>query len=186
MSKPVTIIIIVGILVAGGLATLAFTFAGPRTQTADSSTNQNVGLPTAASVPQPNSLATGSGGTSSTVQTNNFITDPTTVKDPINTGYYYLGYHVSEGVPDPTATANPPYIITYISTTHYFNIALLQEPIGSVRLQAEQYLMNRLGITQAQMCQLDYMVSVPDRVNSQFSGLNLGFSFCPGATVLPQ
>lgn len=120
------------------------------------------------------------------ISTTNFIADPATVKDPINAGYYYLGYHVNEGVPDPTATDNPPYVIEYIAETNYFNIALLQEPIGEQRLAAEQYLMARLGITPDQMCRLDYMVSVPDRINSYYSGKNLGFSFCPGATALPQ
>ena len=104
----------------------------------------------------------------------------------INAGYYYLGYHMKEGFPDPTASDNPPYVISYIDSTQYFNIALLQEPIGSVREEAQQYLMQHLGISQDQMCRLNYMVSVPDRVNSQFSSKNLGFSFCPGATVLPK
>lgn len=128
----------------------------------------------------PGSVASGS------IQTTDFINDPAMVKDPINLGYYYLGYHMPEGIADPTATTNPPYIISYISATNYFNISLLQEPIGPVRIEAEQYLMTHLGITQNQMCRLDYMVSVPDRVNSQYSGINLGFSFCPGATVLPK
>ena len=129
------------------------------------------------------SVATAGGGT---IQTKNFIKDSTTAKDPINSGYYYLGYHVNEGVADTTATSTPPYIIEYIATTQYFNIALLQEPIGPVRVEAEKYLMAHLGISENQMCQLNYMLSVPDSVNSQYSGINLGFSFCPGATVLPN
>ena len=128
-------------------------------------------------------VATYNGGT---MQVMNFIKDPTTVKDPINAGYYYLGYHEYMGVPDPTATTTPPYIIMYTSQNQFFNIALLQEPIGPVRLAAEQYLTARLGISQSQMCQLSYMVGVPDSVNSTYSSRSLGFSFCPGATVLPK
>lgn len=119
------------------------------------------------------------------IQVTNFLKDPATFKDPINPGIYYLGYHVYEGVLDATATDNPPYIIEYISATQYFNIVLLQEPIGSVRAAAEQYLIAQLGITQAQMCQLNYTLGTPNRVNSQYAGTDLGFSFCPGATVLP-
>ncbi len=120
------------------------------------------------------------------VRVTNFLKDPATVQDPINAGLYYLGYHINEGFPDATATANPPYIIEYISATQYFSIALLQEPIGTVRAVAEQYLIEHLGITQSQMCQLNYTLSVPNSVNSQYAGKDLGFSFCPGATVLPQ
>lgn len=182
-----TTVLIGGIIVVSALLGLAFWVAGSSAKTT-STVAPSTGFPIASSTPQENTVAvttpTLQGGIP--IQATDFINDPTTAKDPINTGYYYLGYHVNEGVPDPTATANPPYIITYISTTHYFNIALLQEPIGPIRLEAEQYLMNRLGIPQSQMCQLDYMVSVPDKVNSQFSGLNLGFSFCPGAVVLPK
>ncbi|MHB1163146.1 MAG: hypothetical protein ACYCZZ_01270 [Minisyncoccota bacterium] len=183
-----TTIVIGGIVVVGVLVVLIFWLAGSGTETTNTAVTPSTAFPIASSTPQTNTITvstqTPQGGVP--IQTTDFLADPTTLKDPVNTGYYYLGYHVSEGTPDPTATDNPPYIITYISATHYFNIALLQEPIGAVRAEAEQYLMNRLGIPQSQMCQLDYMVSVPDRVNSQFSGISLGFSFCPGATVLPK
>ena len=182
-----TTILVGGIIVVGAFLWFAFWVAGSGTQTT-SIVAPSTGFPIASSTSQTSTITvsalTSQGGTP--IQATDFLTDPTTAKDPINAGYYYLGYHVNEGTPDPTANDNPPYIITYISATHYFNIALLQEPIGPVRAEAEQYLMSRLGIPQSQMCQLDYMVSVPDRVNSQFSGISLGFSFCPGATVLPK
>lgn len=120
------------------------------------------------------------------VATKDFLHDPATVSDPNNPGYYYLGYHQSTGPEDTTATDAPPYVIEYIAQTHYFNIGLYQEPIGQARHDAEQYLLNTLGISQDAACALKYMVSVPDKVNSYYSGENLGFSFCPGAVQLPQ
>ena len=36
--------------------------------------------------------------------------------------------------------------------------------------------MTHLGISQAQMCQLSYTVSVPYSINQIYSGQNLGFS----------
>jgi hypothetical protein len=185
----------VGAVILIGLFTLAFWFASNNKTPVSNSQNGQVGLPVAGSVGQTTTtvtassqgttvpIATAGGGT---VQTNNFLKDPTTAKDPINSGYYYLGYHVNEGVPDPTITANPPYIIEYISATQYFNITLLQEPIGTTREEAQQYLMAHLDVSQDQMCQLNYMVSVPNSVNSRYAGESLGFSFCPGATVLPE
>lgn len=125
-----------------------------------------------------------SGGSS--VATKDFLNDSATVSDPVNPGYYYLGYHESVGPEDTTATDAPPYVIEYIAATHYFNIGLYAEPIGQVRRDAEQYLLTTLGVSQDAACALKYMVSVPDKVNSYYSGQNLGFSFCPGAVQLPQ
>ena len=182
----------IGTIIVIGLFALAFWFSGSQTQT-QIENGQNIRLPVAGPISQSTATPSDQDTTISitsvdggTIQTINFIADPATAKDPINAGYYYLGYHMNEGFPDPTASDNPPYVISYIDSTQYFNIALLQEPIGSVREEAQQYLMQHLGISQDQMCRLNYMVSVPDRVNSQFSSKNLGFSFCPGATVLPK
>lgn len=195
------LIISIGAVIVIGFFVLAYQLTGPpraQTPTSGPAAGQNAGLPVVNSVMQniatttvtsgfaQGTVMTVAGASGETIQTVNFINDPATVKDPINSSYYYLGYHVSESVPDPTANDNPPYTITYISETQYFNIALLQEPIGTVRKDAQQYLMAHLGISQDQMCRLNYMVSVPNRVNFQFSGRNLGFSFCPGATPLPK
>jgi hypothetical protein len=106
----------------------------------------------------------------------NFLALPETKEDPDNTGYYNLGYQ-------PNETA--PYLISYISPTTFFNIALLQEPIGQSRLKVEAHLLNILGLSKDEMCALNYSISVPNSVNSNYSGMNLGFSFCPGAVKLP-
>ena len=138
------------------------------------------------SVPEPLSgptmyLSTANGGS---IQTKDFLVSSTTAKDPVNTGYYYLGYHFAQGASDQAATDTPPYVIQYTTLTRGFNIVLFQEPIGLVRRQAEQYLMAQLGVSENQLCQLKYMVSVPNRVNQFYAGVSLGFSFCPGAIEL--
>lgn len=124
------------------------------------------------------SVRTASGGT---LRVKDFKQDPDTVKDPINAGYYYLGYHFTDD-----STKKVPYVIEYIDATQYFNIVLFQEPIGQSRRAAERYLMEHLGITQNQMCQLQYMVSVPHFVNVSYTSMSLGFSFCPGSVVIPE
>lgn len=106
----------------------------------------------------------------------NFLASAYTKKDPENPGYYTLGSQVSNAT---------PYLITYIEATSYFNIVLVQEPLGQSRVQAENYLQNTLRITREQMCSIDYTLSVPNSVNTIYSGTNLGFSFCPGAVTLP-
>jgi len=119
-----------------------------------------------------------------TILTKEFLRDPVTKSDPINPGHYYVGYNNLEDISGAGSSAAPPYVIEYIERTHYFNVALLQEPVATVRQEAEQYLMGRLGINQTDMCRLKYTVSVPYSVSPFYAGTSLGWSFCPGAVQL--
>lgn len=115
------------------------------------------------------------------IMVKDFLKAPGTAEDSINSGYYYLGYHPSnDGQPDTA-----PYHILFIEESSYFNVIIRAEPIGETRKSAEAYLMQELGIREAQMCNLIYTVSVPASVNVEYSSINLGFSFCPGAVLLP-
>lgn len=186
MSK-FTLLTIGTVIIAVLIIVFAYLFSGSSTQ-APNIPSGEVTLPTAESIPaseqidaSPGSgtvLATADGGA---VATKDFLADPTTVEDPINTGNYYLGYNEVS-----TTTSNPPYTIEYIRATQFFNISLWREPLGETRSEAEQYLLTRLGVTQESLCRLNYMVSAPWWVNTFYGGKSLGFSFCPGAVVLPK
>lgn len=123
-------------------------------------------------------------GQNGSVQVKNFLQERTVVSDTVNQGYYYLGNHFPVGTEATTSIPAPAYVITYIETTQYFNIGLFKEPLKESRLEAEEYLMNQLGISKEQMCLLKYMVSVPGFVSQAHAGESLGFSFCPGAVAL--
>jgi len=114
-----------------------------------------------------------------TVAVNDFKDDPATVKDPNNAGYYYLA-----GGASPALT-HPPYQIFYTDSDLSFTITLYKEPIGQYRKQAEQELMQKLGTNETIMCNLNYTVATVNGLEPAYDGVNLGFSFCPGATVLP-
>ena len=107
----------------------------------------------------------------------NFLANADTVSDPLIEGYYNVGGFT---------TIKEPFMIIYITATKYFNIELLQEPIGHSRELAEQYLKQRLGISTSEMCRLNYSIGAPSSVSGLYGGAELGFSFCPGATVLPK
>ena len=151
------------------------------------------------------SITTASG---TPMTTRNFLDMTTTIKDLANQGYYSLSGPTN---PAPIASSTSAtssetgassaasaqatssasfggkqYLITYVGDSGYFIVSLLQEPIGAARKAAEADLMNQLGVSQDAMCNLNYMVAVPWSVNQVYSGMNLGFSFCPGAVVLPQ
>lgn len=96
-------------------------------------------------------------------------------EDAENNGYYSLD----------TDPVDPRYHIEYIAETQYFNIALLQEPLGASRRAAEARLLSLLGISKDDLCKLAYFVSTPNSVSQQYAGTNLGFSFCANAVPLP-
>jgi len=79
----------------------------------------------------------------------------------------------------------PSYLIKYVSYTDSFTLVLLKEPIAEVRRAGERYLLNLLGVTEADLCLLRYVVVVPESINGIYAPKgNLGFSFCPGAAQL--
>lgn len=174
-------VVVFAAVVGGTILLNKKTTPSPSTSTEPSQTGYTGGLyPVTVTVAPVNSST--QEATTTTLGVREFLKDPETKSDPNNPGHYFLGNYI-----DPTIDQPPgvPYVIEYIEKTKYFSIALLQEPIGSARQAAEQYLMQHLGISEAQMCSLRYMVSTPISVNSTYAGTSLGFSFCPGATELP-
>lgn len=178
------VLLTIGILVIGGLWLMT-----PRTPTDVPSTNTGTQTPTGGTngstsvtpggdqtIPGQGIIVGTEGGGS--VQVNDFKNDSATVSDTNNPGHYYLA-----GGLDPTGS-DVSYSIFYVESDQSFNITLLKEPIGETRIQAETELMQKLGISQSDMCRLRYWVGVPNFVNAIYSGKNLGFSFCPGATPL--
>ncbi len=104
------------------------------TTTTPSGTNSGLLYPVSVAADPNVSASSGSASTSVTINAKNFLEDPDTHPDPYNQGHYFLGNMID---PTPGAPA-PQYVIEYQARTQYFNVALLQEPIGSARQAAEQ------------------------------------------------
>jgi len=130
-----------------------------------------------------------SGAGTSTLMVNDFLHNGVTEADVVNAGNYYLagsaGYCTKAGVCPQGASATD-FVITYNANAQFFTIALTKEPIGQARLDAETFLEKTLSLNNAQMCALRYYLGTTSYVNGAFAGKNLGFSFCPGATKLPD
>lgn|GEM_PF-6992619 len=58
---------------------------------------------------------------------------------------------------------------------------ILKEPIGEVRRSATKDLIEKLAISNVDVCTLVADVNVPYFVNEFYSAKNLGFPGCPGA-----
>jgi hypothetical protein len=114
------------------------------------------------------------------LQVDNFLLNDNTVPDAQNTGYFYLG----NTFPKTEYDSSPNYVITYIQETQFFNVTLLKEPLSSARLEAELYLKTVLGLSDVDMCKLQYTLSVPAYVNEEVSSSDLKFSFCKESVPL--
>lgn len=141
---------------------------------------------TSSQVAQTMALAAQDG---SIVAAADFIHNGATITDAANAGRYLLAGNLGFCLSNPQQCQAAPsdnYMVYYNSTPQSFTIELTREPIGRARLDMEQFLFATLGLTEEQLCSLNYYVGVTIYVNSQYTGKNLGFSFCPGATVLPK
>lgn len=189
---------IVGILF-GAIIISVLWYALFTPKAAPQTTQPSVTLPTSGSVtPGMTSSATTSQGIpvitlsiqgGSTVVANDFIHNGVTIVDGANSGRYLLAGNLGYCLSDPQkcqAGSAKNFNIFYNNAEQSFTIDLSEEPIGQARLDMEQFMLATLGITEQQMCSLNYYVGVTRYVSEQFAGKNLGFSFCPGATPLPK
>lgn len=146
------------------------TYNGNNTAQIDSPTNNTVTARNPSPISQKFSVPTKDG---SSLEVTRFLPPNIT---PSTAGDIYLaGEEVGE---------KDLYKIAFYAPKQSFSIILLQEPLQNSRLQAEQFLIQKLAITEQDACRLLYFVSVPASVNAFYAGRNLGFSFCPGAEVL--
>ena len=177
------------------LTILWFVFFGPKQPTPTPGVQQPVTLPGSATVPissttpqGANTMTVAASGSGS-ITTNDFIHNGTTIPDAVNKGRYLLAGDLGYCILKPTdckAGSETDFNILYDNVRQSFTIALLSEPIGQARIKMEQFMMQILGIRQADMCKLKYYVGTTSDVNPLYDSKNLGFSFCPGATQLPQ
>jgi len=111
----------------------------------------------------------------------NFLQDSDVRMDDANPGFYYLGVDSLSELGSQEA-----FTIQYIAQTGFFTISLLQRPFASVRLQAEDTLQARLGISRAQLCDLRYTLAIPGFIDAAASGVDYRFSHCSDALPLPD
>lgn len=122
------------------------------------------------------------------IAVDNFLANGVTFEDPANPGAYYLAGNLEYCLEDGTCpnTNTPRFSILYFENGQNFAVSLNEEPLRESRQAAELYLMNALGISPQQMCDLTYTLGTTVSVNETYGSItNLGFSFCEGAVPLP-
>ena len=94
-------------------------------------------------------------------------------------GTYYYVTAAEDGTPQ-----NDRYSIV-LGTDSSISIGLLTEPVGEVRREAEQALVNLTRLSRSELCALNVSVMAPIDVSDTYAATDLGLSFCPGAVELP-
>ncbi len=116
----------------------------------------------------------GTNGASNTVNTRDFRNDSDVVAvDEVT-------YQIDEGVTNNEVS----FQIYFDDIDKSFTVSLLQEPLRSSRINAEQALLKRLDVQKNDLCNMNIIVNTPSFVSEEYSGNNLGLSFCPGAVAL--
>jgi hypothetical protein len=81
--------------------------------------------------------------------------------------------------------SNSEYQILNYKIDNSFLITLLLKPLSQSRSDAQAVFIKDLGISQTQACALNVSVKVPNSVDSDFSGNELGMSYCQNAIQIP-
>ncbi len=184
---------IIGLFVASVIIALGWFFLG-KSEKASPTTQEPVTLPSsgrttvtpASTTPERNEIVIALRDGSAIVP--DFVHNGVTLKDEVNSGWYLLAGNLGYCYPDTSkcqAGAPAPYEISYNAQHHSFLITLTKEPLGEARKEMELFLAKTLRLTPEKMCALNYSVGVTRYVNEEFATKELGFSFCPGAVVLP-
>ncbi|MDB5244913.1 MAG: hypothetical protein JWN90_18 [Parcubacteria group bacterium] len=180
--KIIVAIVALVIIVAG----VYFVFFSPKAPTQIPS--DGTSFPIASTTPgatagSPTMSVAGKDGRVVTV--NNFVNAPGTVAEPYTQGEYVVADDCANNDGCTKASNGTGFRVVYDERNQSFNVLLLAEPLKDSRKNAQQFLMQSLGIKAASLCSLNATVGTIQAVNGTYAGEELGFNGCPGAVVLP-
>lgn len=186
MSKfifgPLIVLVLIGIAVGAW-----FFLRGPSPVNQTAPVTQTTTLPVAGSVPV---TTTASGNP---ISSQPMISLPTTVDNLfVSARDFTLDPAVSIDPNDPavldlTGTASSsPFSITYRKTDGLFTMLLRAEPLGAVRAEASQKLLDLLQVSKQEACNLIVDVRIASTTNSLYEGKYIGLPFCEWSIPLPQ
>lgn len=185
--KRIAIILSV-LLVIGVIGLLAYLMLRPEPEPEAPGTTSFPSAGTGGQGGQITQLITVPARSGEPIAVNDFITNGVTEQDPINPSQYYLAGKNALCELESDCYSGAPaddFDVVYFSDEEAFAIGLTAEPLGQARRNAEQFLMQALGISEEEMCALNYFLTTDQGVSEQYAGADLAFSFCPGAVPLP-
>jgi hypothetical protein len=82
-------------------------------------------------------------------------------------------------------TIDTKYQIGYYAPDQSYTISLLTLPLKATRIEAEQNFLQTTKLSKEEACKERVMVATPFEISTEYSGKDLGMSFCPGSVTLP-
>ncbi len=154
-----------------------------------STSTSSVTFPTvtgsATSTPHAATLALAT-NTGTSLAVADFVHAQGTVAEPYTQSEYVLADDCADNAGCTKAASSNGFRIVYDQRDDSFNVLILAEPLEVSRAAAEAFLIDELGITRLQLCQLKATVGTVISVNSTFAGEELGFDGCANAVKLPS
>ncbi len=95
-------------------------------------------------------------------------------------------YLVSEYPEMSAPSAVPDYSIVYFEDKTTFVITIYKRPLSDTRIKAEQDLLQKIGISEKEACNLNVNLGTIASVDENMSGKNFGLSFCPNGISFPS
>lgn len=83
-----------------------------------------------------------------------------------------------------TAEGRVLYEIFYFTTDNTIAISLQDDNFAFARLSAENEIRSVLGLSDAELCDLEIRVTIPRFASEELSGQDVGLSFCPNSVNL--
>lgn len=108
------------------------------------------------------------------VPVRDFLADPETELWDLRSNIYVI---------DNAYTQDGLSYQTYYINDGLISIELLNENLSFTRAQAETSLQHKLGIQREDMCNLMIRVTVRETIDEEYSGRDLGLSFCPNSVA---
>lgn len=119
------------------------------------------------------------------VTVKDFLNDGETKADPMNPGNYIVyggtGYCIEELCDEDHGNT---FLIEYDSQIRHFSVLIIREPVKDVRKNVQSVLSEKLGVSQQDLCKLNYSVYVPYWVTEDYSGVDIRFEGCQDALRL--
>lgn len=190
MKKALPIIIILGIVTLTILVIMTLVFQSGSQSDNNKGQGTDFGKltpPDGQAVQIPDSITNVHSVTGGQMSVNDFINNGITIPDLANPGSFVLAGNPGHCRPDgscPAAYNTTEFSISYNSANDYFSIIILKSPLGITRSNAETFLAEQLGLSQSQMCELNYSLVAPMFVSEAYAGKQLKFSYCEGAKEL--
>lgn len=89
-------------------------------------------------------------------------------------------------IPSGTSATSSPFAVLVSREQSYVQITIYGTPVGKYRRDAESFFLQYFNLSEEEACDLPYQVVPAYDTGTEYTDMNIGFSFCPGSVVLRE